>query len=143
MSVEGVPVGGLKTVGQIVATNPLFFHAGQNGLAIAVALLSSHTAGAPVIDGKGKYIGFINEFDVMTALEAGKDLSKLIAEDIMRKDRIVVHASTTIAKAAKMMEEHRVLNLPVEKDGKVAYSVGRHDLLRAWIGLGLGMGLEP
>jgi len=143
MSVEGVPVAGFKTVGQIVATNPLSFHAGQNGLAIAVALLSSHTAGAPVIDGKGKYMGFINEFDAMKALEAGKDLSKLIAEDLMRKDHIVVHASTTIAQAATMMEEHRVLYLPVEKDGKVAYSVTRHDLLRAWIGLGLGMGIEP
>ncbi len=143
MSVAGVPVGGLKWVDQIVATNTLTFHAGQNGLAIAVALLSTHMAGAPVVDQKGKYIGFINEFDVMRALEAGKDLSNLIAEDLMRKDRIVVHASTTIAKAAKKMEEHRVLNLPVEKDGKVAYSVSRHDLLRAWIGLGLGMGLEP
>ncbi len=142
MSVAGVPVGGLKLVGQIVATNTLMFHAGQNGLAIAVALLSTHMAGAPVVDHKGKYIGFINEFDVMKALEAGKDLSKLIAEDLMRKDRIVVHASTTIAQAAQKMEEHRVLNLPVEKDGKVAYSVSRHDLLRAWIGLGLGMGLE-
>lgn len=143
MSIAGVPVGGLKWVDQIVATNTLTFHAGQNGLAIAVALLSTHMAGAPVVDYKGKYIGFINEFDVMRALEAGKDLSNLIAEDLMRKDRIVVHASTTIAKAAKKMEEHRVLNLPVEKDGKVAYSVSRHDLLRAWIGLGLGMGLEP
>lgn len=60
MSVVGVPVGGLKTVGQIVATNTLTFQAGQNGLAIAVELLSTHTAGAPVIDHEGKYIGFIN-----------------------------------------------------------------------------------
>ena len=143
MSVDGIPVGGLKTVGQIVATNTLTFHAGQNGLAIAVALLSSHMAGAPVVDHKGKYIGFINEFDVMKALGAGKDVGSLAAEDLMRKDHIVVHASTTIAKAAEKMEEHRVYNLPVEKNGKVAYSVERHDLLRAWIGLGLGMGLEP
>ena len=41
MSVVGVPVGGLKTVGQIVATNTLTFQAGQNGLAIAVELLST------------------------------------------------------------------------------------------------------
>jgi|SRR5438105_2220191 len=143
MIVAGVPVGGLKTVGQIVATNTLTFHAVQNGLAIAVALLSTHMAGAPVVDHKGNYIGFINEFDVMRALDAGKDLGKLAAEHIMRKDRLTVTPSTKIADAAKMMEEHRVLNLPVEKDGKVAYSVSRHDLLRAWIGLGLGMGLEP
>ncbi len=143
MSVDGVPVGGLKTVGQIVATNTLTFQEGQDGLAIAVALVSSHTPGAPVVDLVGKYLGFINEFDVMRALDAGKDLSKLTAKEIMRKDRLAVTASTKIADAAKQMEKHSVLSLPVEKDGTVAYSVSRHDLLRAWIGLGLGMGIDP
>lgn len=143
MSTVGVPVGGLKTVGQIVATNTLTFQAGQNGLAIAVELLSTHTAGAPVIDHEGKYIGFINEFDVMKALGAGKELSNLVAEDLMRIGPIAVHASTTIPDAAKRMEEQCVLNLPVERDGKVVCSVSRHDLLRAWIGLGLGMGIDP
>lgn len=143
MSVAGVPAGGLKTVGQIVATNTLTFQAGQDGLAIAVALVSSHTTGASVVDRTGKYLGFINEFDVMRALDARKDLSKLTAEEIMRKDRLAVTASTKIADAAKKMEAHSVLNLPVERDGRVAYSVSRHDLLRAWIGLGLGMGSDP
>ena len=31
----------------------------------------------------------------------------------------------------------RLLNLPVEVNGTVAYSITRHDLLRAWIGLGV------
>ena len=143
MNTTGVPVGGLKTVGQIVATNTLTFQAGQNGLAIAVELLSTHTAGAPVVDHEGKYLGFINEFDVIKALSLGRELSSLVAEDLMRIGPIAVHASTTIADAAQRMEEQCVLNLPVEKDGRVAYSVSRHDLLRAWIGLGLGMGLDP
>lgn len=143
MSVVGVPVGGLKTVGQIVATNTLTFQAGQNGLAIAVELLSTHTAGAPVVNREDKYIGFINEFDIMKALDEGKELSSLVAEDLMRIGPMAVHSFTTIADAAQRMNEQCVLNLPVEKDGKVAYSVSRHDLLRAWIGLGLGMGLDP
>ena len=142
MTIPGVPAAWLKTVGQIDATNPLVFYAGQNGLAIAVELLSTHTAGAPVVDREGKYVGFVNEFDVMKALQEGKDLHNLIAEDLMRIGPFAVHSSTTIADAAKMMDEQCVLNLPVEKDGKVAYSVTRHDLLRAWIGLGLGMGLD-
>jgi predicted transcriptional regulator len=143
MSVVGIPVGGLKTVGQIVATNTLTFKSGQNGLAIAVELLSTHTAGAPVIDQEGKYIGFINEFDVIKALSLGRELTSLVAEDLMRVGPIAVHSSTTISDAAQRMDEQCVLNLPVEKDGRVAYSVSRHDLLRAWIGLGLGMGLDP
>jgi predicted transcriptional regulator len=108
-----------------------------------VDLLSTHTAGAPVVDHTGKYIGFINEFDVLKAYEAGNELSTLTAEDIMRPGPMAVHASTMIADAIQMMEEQHVLNLPVEKDGKVVYSVRRHDLLRASIGLGLGMGLDP
>ena len=143
MNTTGVPVGGLKTVGQIVATNTLTFQAGQNGLAIAVELLSTHTAGAPIVDHEGKYLGFINEFDVIKALSLGRELTSLVAEDLMRIGPIAVHASTTIADAAQRMDEQCVLNLPVEKDGRVAYSVSRHDLLRAWIGLGLGMGLDP
>ena len=143
MNSTGVPVGGLKTVGQIVGTNTLTFRAGQNGLAIAVELLSTHTAGAPVVDRDGKYLGFINEFDVMKALSLGRELSSLVAEDLMRIGPIAVHSSTTIADAAQRMDEQCVLNLPVEMDGRVAYSVSRHDLLRAWIGLGLGMGLDP
>ena len=141
MTMLGVPVGGLKTVGQIDATNPLVFYAGQNGMEIAVALCSTHTAGAPVVDANGKYLGFINEFDVMKMLDRGRDLSTLRAEQIMRKDRLVITPSTTISDAAKMMEEHGVVGLPVERDGLVTYSVTRHDLLRARIGLGVGMGI--
>ena len=142
MTMPGVPAGGLKIVGQIDATNPLVFYAGQNGMEIAVALCSTHTAGAPVLDANGKYIGFINEFDVMKILDLGQDLSKLPAEQIMRKDRLVITPSTTISDAAKMMDQRGVVGLPIEHDGVVTYSVTRHDLLRARIGLGVGMGID-
>ncbi|MDE3041853.1 MAG: hypothetical protein KGJ82_14940 [Nitrospirota bacterium] len=71
MAMPGVPAGGLKTAGQIDATNSLVFYAGQNGLEIAVALCSTHTAGAPAVDGNGKYLEFINECDVMKMLDRG------------------------------------------------------------------------
>lgn len=107
MTMPGVPAGGLKTVCQIDATNPLVFYAEQNGLEIAVALCSTHTAGAPVVDANGKYLGFINEFDAMKMLDMGRDLSKLLAEHIMRKDRLVITPSTKLSDAAKMMEHMR------------------------------------
>ena len=139
----GVPVGGFKTIGQIDATNTLSFEENRNGMSVALDLLSTHTAGAPVVDDQGKYLGFINEFDVMRALDRGTDLNKLKATDIMRKDRLMVTEATPIPEAAKMMEKHHVVNLPVEQNGKVLYSVRRHDLLRARIGLGVGMGIDP
>ncbi len=139
----GVPVGGLNTIGQIDATNALYFEENRNGMTVAIDLLSTHIAGAPVVNDEGEYLGFINEFDIMRALDQGKDLNKAQAKDIMRKVRLTVTESTPITKAAEMMEEHHVLSLPVEKDGKVLFSVKRHDLLRARIGLGVGMGIDP
>jgi predicted transcriptional regulator len=133
----GVPAGGFKTVGQIHATNDLVLQRNQNAMGVAVELLSTHTAGAPVVDERGEFIGFVSEFDILRALEAKKDLNQLTAGDVMAKDRISVTDDTSIEDAVKLMEEKRLLNLPVKVDGKVAYSITRHDLLRAWIGLGV------
>lgn len=132
----GVQAGGIRTVGQIRATNTLVFHAGQNGMVVTLELLTTHTPGAPVVNDQSEFIGFISESDVLRALKAGKDLSMLTAEDLMVHDRIVVTPETTIEEALTIMEEKRLLNLPVKEDGRVVYSVTRHDLLRAWIGLG-------
>ncbi len=132
----GVPAGGLRRVGQIRGTNTLILHAGQNGMLVALELLSTYTAGAPVVDPRNESIGFISEFDVLRALEAGRDLSKLTAEDIMVHDRIAVTVETTIEEAVKTMEDKRLLNLPVKQNGRIAESVPRNDFLRAWIGIG-------
>jgi predicted transcriptional regulator len=104
---------------------------------VAVELLATHTPGAPVVDERGEFIGFVSELDILRVLEAKKDLNQLTAKDVMAKDRIAVTDDTSIDEAVKIMEEKRLLNLPVKVNGKVAYSITRHDLLRAWIGLGM------
>jgi CBS domain-containing protein len=135
----GVPAGGFKTVGQIRGTNEVIFRRDQNAMGVAVELLTTHTPGAPVVDERGDFIGFISEFDILRALEAAKDLNRLTAEDVMAKDRIAVTDETSIDEAVKLMEEKRLLSLPVKRNGKVSYSITRHDLLRAWIGLGVSI----
>jgi predicted transcriptional regulator len=139
MTIQGIPAGGFKTIGQIDGTNVLRFFAKQSGSAIAVDLLSSHTSGAPVVDVEGKFIGFVSEFDLLGVIESGKDLNKVTADQLMNKDHFVADESTTIADVIRLMKEKHLLNIPVVKQGKVAYSVTRHDLLRARIGLGPGI----
>ena len=133
----GVPAGGFKTVGQIHATNNLVFPLNQNAMEVAVELLATHTPGAPVVDERGEFIGFVSEFDILRVLEAKKDLNQLTAEDVMAKEHISVTNETSIDEAVKIMEEKRFLSLPVKMNGKVTHSITRHDLLRAWIGLGM------
>jgi CBS domain-containing protein len=110
--------GGIRSVEQIRGTNTLIVRAGQNGMLVALELLTTHTPGAPVVDDRSEFIGFISELDILQALRAGKDLSKLTAEDIMAHEHISVTAQTTIEEAVKTMEDMRLHNLPVKKDGK-------------------------
>jgi predicted transcriptional regulator len=84
--------GGIRSVEQIRGTNTLIVRAGQNGMLVALELLTTHTPGAPVVDDRSEFIGFISELDILQALRAGKDLSKLTAEDIMAHKHISVTA---------------------------------------------------
>lgn len=134
---DGVPAGGFKTVGQIVGTNQILVNRNQNALEVAADLLATHTPGAPVVDDAGQYVGFISEFDFLKALDSNVDLNQVTVERIMIRERIIVTANTSIDDAVRIMEEKHLLNLPVERDGTIVYTLTRHDLLRARIGLGL------
>ena len=105
-------------------------------MGVALEGLTTQTCGAPGGDDRSECIGVISEIEVPRALEAGKDLSTLTAEDIMVHDQIAVTSESMFEDAVKRKEEKHLLNLPVRQNGRVAYSVTRHDLLRAWSGLG-------
>ena len=138
MSLHSIATAGLRTIDQIPYQHDLRFHRQQNGLAITIELTTSSLPGAPVVDDKGTFIGFISEFDILDILESGRDVSQLTAEEIMVQDHVAIHESATLAEAVKLMKQQHLLVLPVERNGMIIGCVSRRDLLRAWIGLGFG-----
>src|SRR2546429_5611275 len=101
MNIPGVPGQGFKTVGQIEGSDTLLFRAGQDGLAIAVELLSTHATGAPVVDSQGKFIGFISEIDVLEAIEAGKNLKRRRAVGTTMQRPLALQTPTNSSTACK------------------------------------------
>jgi predicted transcriptional regulator len=138
MSLHSIATAGLRTIDQIPYQHDLRFHRQQNGLAITIELTTSSLPGAPVVDDKGTFIGFISEFDILDILESGRDVSQLTAEEIMVQDHVAIHESATLSEAVKLMKQQHLLVLPVEWNGLIIGCVSRRDLLRAWIGLGFG-----
>src|SRR5581483_10077154 len=140
MSLPGVPAGGFHTIGQIAPTNDLRFRPDQDCMSVATDLLSTHETGGPVVDESGRYVGFLSEIDLLKALGAGLDLQSIRAEQLMTPCPIGVRDDTPIPLAVAAMEECHLHVLPVRRaDGEIAYSITRHDLLRAWAGLGVGV----
>ena len=137
MTIPGVPEGGFRTVGQTVPTNQIRFGLGQDAQTIAAELVEAHVTGGPVVDERNRFVGFVSEIDLLKALLAGNDLAQLKAEHIMTPIPVSVDTTTPISEAVRIMDQCHLLNLPVEENGEVRYSITRHDLLRACLGLGL------
>lgn len=138
MSLHSIATAGLRTIDQISYRHDLRFHRKQNGLAITISLNTSSLPGAPVVDDKGAFIGFISEFDILDILESGRDLSQLTAEEIMVQDHVAIKESATLKEAVQLMKHQHLLVLPVERHSVIVGCVSRRDLLQAWIGLGFG-----
>lgn len=138
MSLHSIATAGLRTIDQISYRHDLRFHRKQNGLAITISLNTSSLPGAPVVDDKGAFIGFISEFDILDILASGRDLSQLTAEEIMVQDHVAIKESATLKEAVQLMKHQHLLVLPVERKGVIVGCVSRRDLLQAWIGLGFG-----
>lgn len=135
-NIPGVPPQGFQRVADIVPTNPLKFRAQDTAAAVGIELVSNHATGAPVIDERGKLLGFISEADLLKALEAGADLYRHRASGLMSQPPVAVAAEASIDEALALVNRHDIAVLPIVRDGTVVSSVTRHDLLRAMIGLG-------
>lgn len=102
----------------------------------------------PVLEGEGRVIGVVSEADLLLKeeyrvedpqrppprlSEAAKAAARY-AEDLMTSPAITVHADTTIAEAARIMDRQRVKRLPVTDDtGLLEGVVSRADLLRVFL----------
>ncbi len=129
-----------EKVGELFPTNPLRFTPEMTCMEIAIELLSSHQSGGPVVNEAGLLLGFVSEVDLLQALDRSQDLKTITAKHIMNKDRIVVQDTTPLPNAVRLMIEHHILNLPVEdSNGVVTKTFSRHDLLRGYLGVDLGI----
>ena len=134
-NVEGTPAGGYRMVSDILATNSRQFKPTESAMDVAIDVVSSGAGGGPVVGDDFEFLGFINEGDLIRAIDSGIDLNKASARDIMNTAFIGVKEDTSLTCVSRMFEMGFQI-LPVIQDGKVTRSITRHDLLRARLGLG-------
>jgi CBS domain-containing protein len=101
------------------------------GRDLALQLLSGMHSGLPVVDGRGKVIGVVTEFDLLRAVHEGKDLQTVKAEEIMSRTVVCAQENDALDDIIAKMMEHHIIRLPVvDEDGKLIGVIARADLLR-------------
>jgi CBS domain-containing protein len=103
------------------------------GRDLAVKLLSGMYSGLPVVDDDGKVIGVVSEFDLLKAINDGKTLEQITAEDIMSKNLISVSEDTPMDDVIEIMAKHNIIRVPVIRNDNLVGIISRCDILNSII----------
>jgi CBS domain-containing protein len=100
------------------------------GRDLALQLLSGMYSGLPVVDGTGKPIGVVTEFDLLKGFREGQDLQTAKAAEIMSRTVVCAQEDDALDDVIAKMTEHHISRLPVVgEDGKFIGVIARSDIL--------------
>jgi CBS domain-containing protein len=96
---------------------------------LAVLMHSGSFSGVPIIDPGNHLVGMVTEFDILRALAEKKDLHDLKAETIMSPIPFAVEEQTTAEEVIHLMITHKIIRVPVVRDGRLLGIISRTDIL--------------
>lgn len=92
-------------------------------------LVEEGISGAPVVDGAGRLVGIISEFQLLEAIYSPQVKEQRVG-DLMTRDVLIAAEDTLLSDVANLMIIHRIRRLPVLREGELVGIVARRDLLR-------------
>jgi CBS domain-containing protein len=86
------------------------------------------------VDEKQKLMGIVTEFDLVAALDSGKRLGNLEAQDLMTREVIRVSPHIDMRTLIGVLQTNHLLRVPVvDQDGKLIGIVARRDVVRGYL----------
>ena len=101
---------------------------------LAGAMSEGGFGSVPILAKDGKLVGIVSEYDLLKAIEEGKDLEKVTAGEIMIKDPITVTRKTLAMEIVHLLQEKHLIRTPVVDDaGKLVGVVSRRDIIQGYL----------
>jgi len=111
-----------------------YYHVEDTVDKLAGAMSEGGFGSVPILAKDGKLVGIVSEFDLLKAIEEGKELVKVTAGEIMIKDPITVSRHTPAMEIIHLLQERHFIRTPVvEADGKLAGVVSRRDIIQGFL----------
>lgn len=94
-------------------------------------LIANNLSGVPVAHRSGAVLGVITEADIIEAMIGGKQLEAHTAQEFMTRNPVTVDIDTPVSEVMKLLVQHRILRVPVTKEGKLVGTISRSDIIQA------------
>ena len=119
------------TAGQIMQKPVLATTTRASARDVAAQLVRNEFSGMPVAERDGTLMGVVTEADILRVLGEGKALETLTAGDIMTEKPATVDLEAPITEVIQILQEHRILRVPVTERGRLVGIISRSDIIRA------------
>ncbi len=91
------------------------------GIAIAEIMAERNFGAVPVVERDSTLVGLVSEFDLLRAIDEGKDLRHIMAEDMLVQDFI------------KLLQQQHLIRTPVVKGNMLVGIATRRDGVFAYV----------
>jgi CBS domain-containing protein len=126
------PLAGV-TVAQVMTQSVPCAHAGTKADVVASMMIDGFGT-VPIVDDQQRLLGIVSEHDLLAALDAGRDWSRLSAADIMAANPYAVRPETDLATLVHVLRASDLIRVPVvDAAERFVGMVARRDILRAYL----------
>lgn len=111
-----------------------YFHVEDAVDKIAGVMIEGGFGSVPILSAEGTLVGIVSEFDLLKAVEEGRNLDQITAGEIMTKNPISVRRNTPAMEIVHLMQEKHLIRTPVVDDnGRLAGVVSRRDVILGYL----------
>ncbi len=121
------------TAGKAMENRVKFCHVTTSWKDISMTLVDMGYGSLPVVDDDMNLIGIVSEFDLLKVLLEKQDENNVKAEDMMTKDTITVKEDTSITEVIKILEDSKLIRVPVVKGSILVGILTRRDVLFCYL----------
>jgi len=102
-------------------------------LIVGHKLYDGNIGSLPVVDRDQLLVGIVTEFDLLQAIECGKDLRSTSVASIMTKEVMTVTEQTPFMDVVHLLQQHHLVRVPVVRGKKLVGILARRDVILGYI----------
>jgi CBS domain-containing protein len=123
------------TADDLMQPNPVTYHQNATAFEIATALVKAHAGAITIVNEERKPIGIVTEYDLLRAIQEGKDLKKALPTEMMTEP-VIVSEKTPLTEVLDTLVTGHLIHLPVvDHEERLIGLIERHDVLAAFLRL--------
>jgi len=121
------------TVRQVMEDTVYTVRPDTKGSAIVEAMTERNFGSVPVVIEDSVLVGLVSEFDLLRAIEDGKDLRLVKAEEMMTRNVATVTEEMLVKDLIHLLQERHFIRVPVVRGNALVGIVSRQDVVFGYL----------